>query len=444
MSDRKIGEIARMRIGLRLHFYSVAVGIIAGLVAVLFTYCLQLTTTLLLGMGAGLSMSSAAGEVGIQFPFLPTPDNGVKPVAWLMVLLPALGGLGGAVLVYRWAPEARGAGTDSAIDAFHNNAGLVHPVVGPVKAVASILTLASGGSGGVQGPITQIGATLGSWIGTRLRLSPKHRRILLLAGTAGGLGAIFRAPLGGAMTSVEILYREDFETDALIPCVISSISAYSVFVGVFGFSHIFEFPDTLFTDVREILVYLVLGMVCAGAGIAYIKVFKVLRDRFFDRLPLPRYLVVALGGLLVGLLALIDPRVLGVGFGVLQESIRGDLAVRTLLTLAMLKILATGCSIGSGGSGGVFGPSLFIGGMLGGAVGVLGHQLFPDIVSEPGAYAIVGMASFFGGVANTPLAALIIVTEMTGSYHLLPPLMLVGATRSSIIRYRTAFIPPLT
>ena len=199
----------------------------------------------------------------------------------------------------------------------------------------------------------------------------------MLAGTAGGLGAIFRAPLGAAIASVEVLYREYFDSDTLIPCVISAFVAYSIDMSVFGFSHLFILPDLLFTDVSELFFYLVLGVFCAMVGIFYVKTLRVTRD-LFNPLPLPRYWIACCGGLLLGLLAFVDTRILGAGFGILQQG-------------------------------------------LGGAVGLLGQQFFPDIVQQPAAYIVVGMASFFGAVANTPLAPLILVIEISGSYHLLPP-----------------------
>ena len=208
------------------------------------------------------------------------------------------------------------------IDAFHNNRGQIRPIVAPVKALTTIITLASDGAVGQQGPLVQIGASLGSWLGATLKLSASQRRILLLAGTAGGLGAIFRAPLGAAIASVEVLYREDFESDTLIPCVISSFVAYSIYMGVFGFSHLFILPDLLFTDVRELFFYLILSVLCATVGIFYVKTLRVTRD-LFNRLPLPRYWIASCGGLLLGLLALVDTRVLGAGFGLLQQGLGG-------------------------------------------------------------------------------------------------------------------------
>ena len=408
----------------RIYLYSMLIGIVSGLGAVFFTYGLELAKFLLTEKLAGFHLYHLHGEVRFDFSFLDAPTYAEH--LWILLLLPAVGGLLSGYLTHRFAPEAEGAGTDAMIDAFHNNRGQIRPVVAPVKTLATIITLASGGAAGQQGPLVQIGASLGSWIGDKLKLSATQRRILLLAGTAGGLGAIFRAPLGAAIASVEVLYREDFESDALIPCVISSFVAYAIYMAVFGFSHLFILPDLLFTDVRELFFYLILGLLCATVGIFYVKTLRLSR-RLFDRLPLPRYWIVCSGGLLLGLLALIDLRVLGAGFGILQHGLNGELGLRAFLALALLKILASSCTVSSGGSGGVFGPSLFIGGMLGGAVGLLGQQYFPDIVQQPAAYIVVGMASFFGAVANTPLAALILVIEISGSYHLLPPLMVVSA-----------------
>lgn len=421
---QQLRELFGLSITTRVFFYSVLTGTIAGWAAVAFTAALEAMRYLCVEWAAGFAQSEPPGRVQFDFSALLSPAD--EPRLWLLLLLPALGGLASGWIVYRWAPEAAGPGTGAVIDAFHNRRGVMRAVVAPVKAVATILTLATGGAAGKEGPVMQIGASLGSWLSDRLGLSATHRRILLLAGCAGGLGAIFRAPLGGAITCVEVLYREDFESDALIPCVTSSIVAYSIYTAVYGVSHLFDFPDVLLTDWRELIVYLCLGAACALGGIIYTRVFFAGRS-LFRRLALPNYLVPAIGGLFVGALAAIDLRVLGGGFGVVQSVVDGGITIPTLLLLAVLKILATTCTVGSGGSGGVFGPSLFIGAMIGGIVGAIGHQLLPDIVQVPAAYVVVGMGSFLAGVANTPLAALIIVTEMTGSYHLLPALMLVAA-----------------
>ena len=435
MSDRepeKQGPIATflkkwlgIEFASRIYIYSIIVGAVSGVGAIVFTYFLELAGFVFIEKLAGFRQVQPDGEVHFSFSFLQEPTYSEH--MWLLLLLPALGGLVSGWLVYRFAPEASGHGTDAMIDAFHNGKGVIRPVVPIVKAVATILTLGSGGSAGKEGPVAQIGAGLGSWLATLLKLSHAQRRILLLAGTAGGLGAIFRAPLGGAITSVEILYREDFESDALIPCVISSIVAYSIYTVAFGSASIFSIPEVRLSSFYELGIYLFLGVLCVLVGIFYVKVFYGMRDRLFRKLALPPYLVVAFGGLLVGVVGFVDPRAMGAGLGVIQGAIYGNIGLSAMLLLVLLKIIATSCTISSGGSGGVFGPSLFIGGMLGGCVGLVGQYFFPDIVQEPGAYVIVGMAAFFAGVANAPLGALIMVTEMSGGYDLLPPLMLVCA-----------------
>jgi CIC family chloride channel protein len=238
------------------------------------------------------------------------------------------------------------------------------------------------------------------------------------------LGAIFRAPLGGALTAIEVLYREDFETEGIILCIISSVVANSIFTSIFGHQAIFDIPSVHFTQPLELLFYALLGLVCVPFGFVYVKVFYGLRDKFFRKLRWKRALIPAFGGMLVGLMALWQPQILSGGYGTIQQALRGELPVVLLFTLAALKIVATACTISSGGSGGVFGPSLFIGTMLGGAVGQLGHQWFPGIVSQPAAFALVGMGAFFAGVAKAPLGALLMVCEMTGGYGLVVPLML--------------------
>jgi CIC family chloride channel protein len=246
---------------------------------------------------------------------------------------------------------------------------------------------------------------------------------MLLAGCAGGLGAIFRAPLGGALTSVEVLYREDLEAEGVVLSIISSSVSYAIFTGIFGHQPIFAIPSIRFSSALELLLYAVLGLVCVPFGYMYVKTFYGLRDRFFRKLPVRRALIPAFGGLLVGLIALWQPQILSGGYGTIQKALMGELPIALMFTLAFLKIAATSFTISSGGSGGVFGPSLFIGAMLGGAVGQLAHAWFPGIVSSPGAFALVGMAAFFAGVAKAPIGALLMVCEMTGGYHLIVPIM---------------------
>ena len=398
---------------------SILIGLVSGLGAVAFFVALEWARWFCLGYLAGSPAPEPAGEQLVHI-VATTP---YRP--WLLFFIPAIGGLISGVVVYTFAPEAEGHGMDAMIAAFHNLKGFIRTRVPFVKGFASIVTLATGGSAGREGPIAQIGAGFGSWVSRVLKLSVQERRIFMLAGCAGGLGAIFRAPLGAAITSVEVLYREDFESEAIIPCVISSVIAFSLFTFVFGFEPIFATPGFVAHDLRQLPIFAVLGLVCAPMGGLYVKVFYGTRDAF-RRLTIPKHFRPMLGGLGVGAIALFVPQAIGGGYGYLQVAIYGQLSILVMCLAATAKIATTSLTIGSGGSGGVFGPTLFIGGMIGGVVGQVGHMLFPEVVTQPGAYVLVGMAAFFAGAAKAPLGALIMVTEMTQSYALLPPLMLVS------------------
>ncbi|MBW1974228.1 MAG: chloride channel protein [Deltaproteobacteria bacterium] len=413
----KLRDRLNRQAALKWVIYGTIVGIVSGLGAVTFFYCLEWGKFYLFEYLAGYKLTHPAGEHLVNIEV-------VRPFKrWLLFVLPVVGGLLSGLIVYTWAPEAEGHGTDAMIDSFHNRNGYVRWRVPYVKSLASVITLATGGSAGREGPIAQIGSGFGSWLAQVLGLSIKDRRILLLAGCAGGLGAIFRAPLGGALTAVEVLYREDFESEAIVPCVISSVVAYSIFTIIFGHKPIFETPPVYFTNPLELLTYLVLGLACVPFGYIYVKTFYGLRDRVFRLMPLKRHLKPALGGVFVGLIGLWFPQVLSGGYGTIQKALCGHLTAGFMVVLALLKIVATSCTISSGGSGGVFGPSLYIGAMVGGVVGQLGQQFFPNVVTHPGAFSLVGMGAFFAGVAKAPLGALMMVSEMTQGYGLLVPLM---------------------
>jgi CIC family chloride channel protein len=404
----------------RLIAYSLLVGIIAGLGASAFFYGLSWAKIFFMEYLAGYQVLEPPGEqiLHVSIDLIPRP--------WLLFLIPAIGGLLSGLLVYTFAPEAEGHGTDAMIDAFHNKKGLIRGRIPFIKGLASLITLSTGGSAGREGPIAQIGAGFGSWLGQVLKLNVRERRLLLLAGTAGGLGAIFRAPLGGALTSIEVLYKEDFETEGAITSIISSVVAYTIFTFIFGHGSIFETPNMSFVNPMELIFYGTLGLVCAPLGYIYVKIFYGSRDRIFRRIPIKKHFIPAIGGLGVGAIGLFMPQVMGDGYAVIQEAIRGHVAITVMLAAIFLKMLATSFTISSGGSGGVFGPTLFIGGMIGGVVGQVSHLYFPEIVTQPGAFVLVGMAAFFAGVANAPMGAMIMVCEMTGSYGLLAPLMLVS------------------
>ena len=412
--------------------YGILTGLLSGLVAVLFFLALEAMSQLTFGQLAGMPPPSPPGDsidvLHLDGSALPSPRR------WVFFLLPVVGGLLSGLLVYRFAPEAEGHGTDEMIRAFHRKRGVIRARVPLVKGLATVLTLSSGGSAGKEGPIAQIGAGIGSLLATRLGLSARDRRILLLAGAAGGLGAIFRAPLGSAITAIEVLYREDFESDALIPCVISSVTAYTVFVSLLGGQRIFAVPDLPVPGLAEIPGYLLLALLTIPIGWAYIRIFYGARDHIFRKLPLPKPLRPMLGGLGVGLIGLSFPEAYGAGWGYIQQALDGKMVITTMALVLVAKVFATSLTIGSGGSGGVFGPTLFIGGMLGGVVGYTGQLFFPELFPTPAAYVLVGMASFFAGVASAPIGAMLMVTEMTGGYSLLPPLMLVSVLAILLMR----------
>ena len=248
-----------------------------------------------------------------------------------------------------------------------------------------------------------------------------------MAGAAGGIGAIFHAPLGAALFAPEVLYREtEFESEAILPCIVSSIVASSIFDQYFGRTALF-FPGPVDFQPKELLPYAIFAVVCALVGYVYVKLFyDVARDRFFKKVKIPPALKPALGGLMLGVIAFMVPQVMDGGYGWIQAALEGKIFWGTMLLLAFMKIVATSCTIGSGGSGGVFGPSVFMGAMLGGAFGYLGHQLAPGWVIHPNSFVLVGIGGFFAGVAKVPVASIIMACEMCASYTLLVPLMLVS------------------
>lgn len=396
----------------------ILIGVVAGLGAILFYAAIQWMTALLLGGIAGFTPPLPSGE-GI---------TAVTPIAhrWLLPIVTTLGGLASGIIVFTLAPEAEGHGTDAAIAAFHEYGGRIRSRIPPIKLVASAITIGSGGSAGREGPTAQIAAGFGSWLGDVLGLSSQDRRIAVVVGMGAGIGAIFKAPLGGAILGAEILYVRDFEPDAIIPGFIASVVGYSIFGLWSGWTPVFGTgPGLTFTNPASLLWYVLLGVAAGLAGIGYVRVFYGTRD-LFHRLHIPPHVKPAIGGLGVGLIGLAFPQVLSMGYGWLQLAINGntvELTVGMMLLLALLKIVATSLTIGSGGSGGVFAPGLYIGGMLGGGLWGLLHNHVPWLPAVPAPFVIVGMMALFGGIAKAPIAVMLMVAEMTGQFSLLVPAM---------------------
>ena len=400
-------------------FYFVLIGLIAGLGSVIFHYLCQVGSHFFMDMMAGYRPPAPAGEHHL---FPPTSTSFHR---WILLFLPAFGGILSGWLVYTFAPEAEGHGTDAAIEAYHNKGGYMRGRIPIIKTIASAITLTTGGSGGREGPIAQIGAGFGSFLATKLNLSERERRIMLAAGIGAGVGSIFRAPLAGALFASEVLYRDpEFESEVIIPAGISSVVAYCLFCIVFGWGSLFDSPDVMFKNPLELGPYAVLSMVLVALSFVYVKAFYG-TVRIFHSISIPNHIKPAIGGLLTGIVGFFLPQTLAFGYGFAQQALYNQVPVLILLSIAIGKIFTTSFSIGSGGSGGVFGPSVVIGGAMGGAIGQIFNQLMPNVVTHPSAFVVVGMAGFFTAVSNAPISTIIFVSEMTNSYQLLLPSLFV-------------------
>ena len=401
----------------------VVIGVTAGLGAVVFYEALRATTHLFLGVIAGYTVPTPAGEGGRA-----ASAHFARP--WAIPLVACLGALAGAVLVFEIAPEAEGHGTDAAISAVHHNPRGIRLRTVAVKIVASALTIGSGGSGGREGPTGQISAGFGSFLARLLDLSPADARIAVASGIGSGIGSIFGAPLGGAVLATEIMYRDDFEVEALLPSFIASIIGYVVFGSIEGFSPLFGNVESYrLTDARQLLWFGLIGILGGLIGLLYAKGFYGIAD-LFARLPIPRWVRPALGGLIVGCIALAIPEVLGTGYGWIQEGLGQQLLHISLWIVLLLPF----ARIGSGGSGGIFGPGMVIGAFTGGAVWRLFEPIVPSLGHDPAPYVIVGMMACFGSISRAPLAVMLMVAEMTGTLSLIVPAMVAVGLATLIVR----------
>ncbi len=415
---------------------STTIGLVAGGGALIFFEAIGLSTNFFLGWLVGYLPPEPLGEgsTGVMSLW-------AAPHAWLLPVVTTMGGLIAGIIVFSLAPEAEGHGTDTAIAAFHQGK-LIRARIPLVKLVASAITIGSGGSGGREGPAAQISAGFGSLLGSLLHLDIQDRRIAIATGMGAGIGAIFRAPLGGAVLAAEILYKHDLEVESLIPALIASIVGYSVFGAWMGWTPIFTTSGSLaFTSPPQLLYYVVLGLLCGGIGLLYAKGFYGITHHF-HLLPFPRWLKPGIGGLLVGLIGLVFPQALGMGYGWVQVSMGPgllSLPLWVILLLPFAKILTTGLSIGSGGSGGIFGPGMVIGAMVGATLWRISYHLLPGIPDTPAPFVIVGMMALFGGIAHAPLAVMLMVAEMTGNLSMLAPAMIAVGISSIIVGNQTIY-----
>ena len=407
----------------RLLIDSFVIGIIGGLSAQVFMWMLEVANRFFLGWMAGY-----------YAPGLPAEGHTLHEVIgphglWLVPLVTTLGGVISGILVYGLAPEAEGHGTDTAVKAVHWNAGKIRARVAPLKMVASAITIGSGGCAGREGPTALISAGFGSIYADVLHRSDRERRMLVLMGMAAGLAAVFRSPIGTALFAVEVLYGSvEFEAEPLLYCMLAAVVAYAVNGSFSGWHSLFKIaPQTEVRGVADYGWYALLGVASGVAGTILPEIFYRMRDAF-HALPIPNWTKPGIGGLLLGLMALELPQVLGGGYGWIQEAINGQLALHLMLILLVAKMVAMALTVSSGGSGGVFAPSLFVGCMMGG--------VFASLTRDPTAgMVVVGMAAVFAGAARVPIATLLMVAEMTGGYQLLVPAGL-AVTLSYIVQLK--------
>ena len=340
---------------------------------------------------------------------------------YYVIAVPALGGLLVGPMVYFLAREAKGHGVPEVMEAVALRGGRIRPIVVVVKSLASSICIGSGGSVGREGPIVQIGSALGSTIGQLFHLSDQRIRNLVACGAAAGIAATFNAPIAGVMFALEIILAE-FGLMQFTTVVVASVLSSVIGRIFFGDVPAFPIPPYSLVAPLELLLYLGLGAIAAVVGVAFTRILYRFED-LFDAWRFPEYLKPVAGGVLVGLLGFWFPHLFGVGYGAIEDALHNQLVLKSALLLAGLKIVATSLTIGSGGSGGVFAPSLFIGSMVGAAFGMLVHDWLPTLTAAPAAYALVGMAAVFAAAARAPITAILIIFEMTQDYHIILPLM---------------------
>jgi CIC family chloride channel protein len=385
---------------------AVAVGLLGGLCAVGFRKFIHL--------------------VQVQFWRMPefTLDGVRAHPPWQLILIPAVGGLLVGLIVHFFAREAKGHGVPEVMEAVSLRGGRIRARVVAAKLVASGICIGTGGSVGREGPIVQIGSALGSSLGQLLNLGERRLRTLVGCGAAAGIAATFNAPIAGALFAAEVILG-DFAPSQLTPIVISSVAATVVSHHFFGDLPAFLVPAYSLVNPWELVIYAVLGLVSGLMALLFIKVLYSAEDLFDGPLaviPLP--VRAAFGGILIGVMALRFPEILGVGYEAIEMALHEDLIWQTLLMLAVVKIIAVAVTIGSGGSGGVFAPSLMIGAMTGGALGIAVHTLWPTATSSSGAYALVGAGAVVAATTHAPLTALMIIFELTNDYKIILPLMI--------------------
>ncbi|MBD3332463.1 CBS domain-containing protein [candidate division GN15 bacterium] len=387
---------------------SVMVGLATGFGAMAFTALIEYFNELFFGLTDQILVTA----VGFA------DWGGYK---WWLPIIPMLGGLLVGPIVYKFASEARGHGVPEVMNAVARLGGIIRSRVAAAKAVASAICIGSGGSAGREGPIVQIGSAIGSVIGQIFRMGGNRVKVLVGCGAAAGISAVFNAPIAGVIFSLEVILG-DFGIRTFAPVILSSVVASVVTRTFIGNSPAFEVPAYSLVSAWEIPMYAIMGVLLGALSVSFTRILDWTEDAF-EKIKMTNWLKPAVGGLLLGVLAIFYPQVLADGYKTIRLTLHGDLAITLLLILVAAKMLATCMTLGSGNSGGIFAPSLFMGAVAGGSFGYVAHKLFPSATATPGAYALVGMAGMVAGATHAPITALLIIYEMTLDYRIILPLM---------------------
>jgi len=340
---------------------------------------------------------------------------------YLKILIPSIGGLIVGPIIYLWAKEAKGHGVPEVMEALVVRGGRIRARLTFLKMLVSAICIGAGSSVGREGPIVMIGSSAGSMVGQFLRTPQERLRTLVGCGAAAGIAATFNAPIAGVLFAVEILLS-DFRLERFSPIVLASVTATAISRRYYGDFPALKAPPYHLVSMSEFLFYALLGIIAGLVGLLFIETLYRSEDAF-NVLPIPEYLRPMLGGALMGTILIFIPHVFGVGYGTINLALLGNLSFKVLLLLIFAKILATSIVLGSGHSGGIFAPSLFIGAVAGGAFGSMVHSLFPQLTASSGAYALVGMGAVVAATTHGPITAILIIFELTGDYHIILPLM---------------------
>ncbi|MBG0791700.1 MAG: chloride channel protein [Desulfovibrionaceae bacterium] len=396
------------RPNIRYLFLATLIGVLAGYGAVLFKYALKL----------------------MQWVFYQHTEDFVlfadAVPLWMKIVIPTGGGLVVGLVVSNFASEAKGHGVPEVMQAIALRGGRIRKRVAAAKIFASAVTIGSGGSVGREGPMVQIGASIGSSVGQLFKTPSAHMRTMVGCGAAAGIAATFNAPIAGVLFALEIIIG-DFGVMQFSPVVLSSVTATAISRYYFGdFPH-FDIPSYSIVSLWEYAFYPLLGVVTGAVALSFTRTLYWFEDRF-DAVPIPEWIKPAIGGAVLGGIFAVFPQVFGVGYGSMNMALVNQMGWQILLALVFVKILASSVTLGSGGSGGIFAPSLFLGCMAGGAFGYAVHALFPAHTALPGAYALVAMGGVVAGTTYAPITAILIIFEMTSDYSIILPLMLTCIT----------------